>query len=86
MDKGKLGAMLIDTHALWDLEAFGREVRRRKVLERFYKKLYLLKVRESKDATAAELAYDPKEVLAFVYGRAADGHPIYYRDAVRRFG
>ncbi|MEM4312277.1 MAG: hypothetical protein QXX95_07805 [Nitrososphaerales archaeon] len=71
-DLGKFGQMLVDTHLLWDLEAFGREVRRRKVLERIYKKLY-----RDKNGKGVELAFDPKEVIEFVYSRAADNYPLY---------
>ncbi|GBC74795.1 hypothetical protein HRbin06_00102 [archaeon HR06] len=68
----KFGQMLVDTHLLWDLEAFGREVRRRKVLERIYKKFY--KVRNRK---GVDLAFDPEEIMAFIYSRAADNYPLY---------
>jgi len=68
----KFGQMLVDTHLLWDLEAFGREVRRRKVLERIYKKFY--KVRNKK---GADLAFDPEEIMDFIYSRAADNYPLY---------
>ena len=67
-----LGQMLVETHTVWDLEAFGREVSRRKVLERIYKKLY-----HHRHAEGADLAWDPSEIMNFVYGRAADGYPLY---------
>ena len=71
----KLGSVMKATHDLWDLEAFGREVKRRKILERFYRKFY--RYRES---TGADLAFQPKEILDFIYSRASDGYPYHWRD------
>lgn len=71
----KLGDIMKTTHDLWDLEAFGREVKRRKILERLYRKLY-----RYRDDTRISMAMEPKEVLDFLYGRAADGYPYQWRD------
>ena len=71
----KLGSIMKATHELWDLEAFGREVKRRKILERLYKKLY-----RCENNSAADLSLSPKEILDFIYSRAADGYPYRWRE------
>lgn len=71
MDKKEaLGQIIIATHDVWDLEAFGREVRRRKVLERLYRKLH-----RYRNAEGVDFALNPTEIMSFVYSRAADGYP-----------
>jgi hypothetical protein len=69
--RAALGEILKGTHELWDLEAFGREVKRRKVLEQLYVKLYL-----HRQADGAELVFGPRDILNFIYSRAADGYPF----------
>lgn len=54
---------------MWDLEAFSREVKRRKVVDQMYYKLYRLR-----DIEAIELILNPRDVANYIYGRAADGH------------
>ena len=54
---------------MWDLEAFSREVKRRKVVDQMYYKLYRLR-----DIEAMELVLNPRDVADYIYGRAADGH------------
>jgi hypothetical protein len=70
-----LGEMMLATHELWDLEAFGREVKRRKVLERLYRKLHRLRRVEG-----IELALNPADIFEFIYSRAADGYPYAWRE------
>lgn len=69
--KAQLGDFLKHAHDLWDLEAFSREVKRRKVVELMYHKLYRLRGVEG-----VELALNPRDIADYIYGRAADGHPF----------
>lgn len=95
MVKAVIGEILRETHDLWDLEAFQREVRRRKAVERLYRKLYRLALSDRPDRAAIiELALSPEELWHFIYNtssRAIDGYPIAFGqatsvvDAVRQF-
>ena len=69
--KAQIGDVLKHAHDLWDLEAFSREVKRRKVVEQMYHKLYRLRTVEG-----IELALNPRDIADYIYGRAADGHPF----------
>lgn len=68
--KAQLGKFLKEAHDLWDLEAFSREVKRRKVLEQMYQKLYIFK-----EVEGVELVLNPRDIADYIYSRAADGHP-----------
>ncbi len=68
--KAQLGEMLKKAHDLWDLEAFSREVKRRKVLEQMYHKLY-----KFKEVEGIEIVLNPRDIADYIYSRAADAHP-----------